>query len=181
MPENLPNADTRPQGPRAFFEFAAGTKPLIISFIGILVMALLVFPALPVGGELLDVKLFYSLADVQSAMRQYGSQGRTVYALASPTLDTLFPVLYVTFFAGLLYRFRPSDRLWLLAFIPVFAGVWDLCENAQIVTMLMEFPDISARQVAVASFFTSVKHVLSAVYELMALVFLLISLVRRFR
>lgn len=181
MPEVLQSADAGTAGCRKFFEFAAGTKPLIVSFIGVLLMALLVFPMLPVGGELLDVKLSYSLADVQAAMLQYGPQGRAVYALASPTVDTLFPILYVTFFAGLLYRFRPSERLWPLAFIPVFAGAWDLCENAQITTLLLQFPDISARQVALASFFTSVKHVLSAVYELMALLFLAIFMVRRFR
>lgn len=181
MSEPLPAAGASTKLLRKFFQFAAGTKPLIISFVGVLVMVLLVFPTLPVGGELLDVKLSYKLADVQAAMLQYGPQGRAVYALASPTVDTLFPILYVTFFAGLLYRFRPSERLWPLAFIPVFAGAWDLCENAQITTLLLQFPDISARQVAVASIFTSVKHAMSAVYELMAVVFLLIALVRRFR
>lgn len=166
---------------RKFFQFAAGTKPLVFTFIGVLVMVLLVFPALPVGGELLDVKLSYSLADVQAAMLQYGPHGRAVYALASPTVDTLFPLLYVTFFAGLLYRFRPTERLSVLAFIPVFAGVWDLCENAQIVTLLLQYPDLSAKQVAIASFFTSAKHLLGAVYELMALVFLAIFMVRRWK
>lgn len=181
MSEPLPAAGAMTKLLRRFFQFAAGTKPLIISFVGVLVMVLLVFPALPVGGELLDVKLSYNLADVQAAMLQYGPQGRAVYALASPTVDTLFPIMYVTFLAGLLYRFRPSERLWLLALIPVFAGAWDLCENAQITTLLLQFPDISARQVAVASIFTSVKHVLSAVCELMTVVFLLLFLVRRFR
>lgn len=164
-----------------FFKFAAGTTPLIVCFIGVLVMMLLVFPALPVGGELIDVKLRYSLADVQAAMLQYRPHGRAVYALASPTVDTLFPLLYVTFFAGLLYRFRPTERLWIMACIPIFAGVWDLCENVQITAMLLQYPDLSTRQVAAASFFTSVKHLLGAVYELTAVVFLAISLVRRLK
>lgn len=164
---------------RKYFEFAAGSMPLVISFIGILLMLLLVFPALPVGGELIDLKLQYTLADIQAAMLQYGPQGRAAYAWASPTVDTLFPVLYVTFFAGLIYRFRPSERLWVTAFIPVFAGVWDLCENAQITAMLLQYPKLSARQVEVASFFTTVKHGLSAVYELTALVYLLMNFVSR--
>jgi hypothetical protein len=166
---------------RKYFEFAARTTPLIFTFIGVLVMVLLVFPALPINGEMIDVKLRYTLADIQVAMLQYGPNGRAVYALASPTVDTLFPVLYVTFFAGLIYRFRPKERLWVMAFIPVLAGAWDLCENAQIVAMLLQFPDISANQVGVASFFTTVKHMLSAVYELTAIVFLLMFLVRRLK
>lgn len=166
---------------RNYFEFAAATTPLIVTFIGVMLMMLLIFPALPLNAEMIDLKLHYSLTDIQVAMTQYGPQGRAVYALASPTLDTLFPVLYVTFFAGLLYRFRPTERLWVMAFIPVVAGVWDLCENAQITAMLLQFPDLSARQVAAASFFTTAKHVLSAVYALTALVFLLMYFVRRLK
>lgn len=166
---------------RKYFEFAGGTTPLIVTFIGVLLMVLLVFPALPLSTGMIDVKLHYTLADIQATMLQYGPRGRAVYALASATLDTLFPVLYVTFFAGLIYRFRPTERWWAMAFIPVFAGAWDLCENAQIITMLLQFPDLSAAQVAAASFFTTVKHLMSAIYELTALVFLFMSLVRRLR
>ena len=165
---------------RKYFEFASGTKPLLISFAGVLLMVLWVFPSLPIGGEMIDLKLSYDLAAIQHAMLEYGAHGRAVYALASPTLDTLFPMLYVTFFAGLLYRFRPSERLWVTAFIPVVAGVWDLCENAQITAMLLQYPELSTRQVAVASFFTSTKHLLSALYEVAAVSFLLIYAARRF-
>ncbi len=165
---------------RRYFEYAARNRPLLISFAGVLLMVLWLFPSLPIGGQMIDLKLSYDPAEIQAAMVQYGAQGRAVYALASPTLDTLFPALYVTFFAGLLYRFRPNERLWLAAFIPVVAGVWDLCENAQIVTMLLQYPELSASQVAMASFFTSTKHVLGAVYEVVAVVFLLIYAVRKF-
>ena len=164
---------------RKYFEFASDTKPLLISFAGVLLMVLWVFPSLPIDGEMIDLKLSYDLAAIQQAMLQYGAHGRAVYALASPTLDTLFPLLYVTFFAGLLYRFRPNEKLWLAAFVPLVAGIWDLCENAQITAMLMQYPELSVRQVAVASFFTSTKHVLSAVYEVAAVTFLLIFAARR--
>ena len=165
---------------RKYFEFAAGTRPLLISFTGVLLMMLWIFPSLPIGGEMIDLKLSYDLAAIQHAMLQYGAHGRAVYALASPTLDTLFPLLYVTFFAGLLYRFRPNEKLWLAAFVPLVAGIWDLCENAQITAMLLQYPEISVRQVALASFFTSTKHVLSALYEVAAVSFLLIYAARRF-
>ncbi len=165
---------------RRYFELASGTKALLISFAGVLLMVLWVFPSLPINGEMIDLKLSYDLAEIEAAMLQYGVQGRAVYALASPTLDTLFPLLYVTFFAGLLYRFRPNEKMWLAAFIPLVAGIWDLCENAQITAMLLQYPELSARQVAVASFFTSTKHVLGALYEVAAAGFLLIYAARRF-
>ena len=165
---------------RSYFEFAAGTRSLLLSFAGVLLMVLWVFPSLAIGAEMIDLKLSYDLAAIQQSMLQYGASGRAIYALASPTVDTLFPVLYVTFFSGLLYRFRPNERLWLTAFIPVVAGLWDLCENAQITAMLLQYPELSARQVAVASFFTSTKHLLSALYEVAAVSFLLIYAARRF-
>ncbi len=166
---------------RRYFEFAAGTRPLLVSFLCVLLMVLAVFPALPINAQMIDLKLSYDLAEIQQAMQKYGAQGRIIYALASPTVDTLFPALYVTFFSGLLYRFRPSESLWMTAFIPVAAGLWDLCENAQITAMLLQYPELSARQVAVASFFTSTKHVLSAAFEVTAVLFLLVYSVRKFR
>lgn len=166
---------------RQCFEFAADTRVLISSLVGVLLLALLVFPVLPIGGDMIDLKLSYSLADIHASMLQYGPDGRTNYAVASATLDALFPAVYVTFFCGLLYRFRPSERLWVLAFIPLIAGLWDLCENAQIIALLLQYPEISATQVKLASFFTTSKHVMSALYELMAVVYLLIYLSRRLR
>lgn len=166
---------------RKYFAFAAATKTLIVSFIGVMLILLLVFPALPINGQLIDLKLSYTLADIKAAMDQYGAEGRAVYAWSCPTVDTLFPAFYVTFFAGLIYRFRPKEYLWVLAFIPVIAGAVDLCENVQITTMLLQYPDISAPQVAMASFFTTSKHVLSAVYELTAFALLGLFFVRRIK
>ena len=69
---------------RKYLEFAAGTRVLLLSFLGVLVMMLLVFPALPVNGELIDLKWSYTLTDIQAAMAPYGPRGRAVYALATP-------------------------------------------------------------------------------------------------
>ncbi len=49
------------------------------------------------------------------------------------------------------------ENLWWLASLPVLAGGLDLCENFQIVTMLIQYPDITATQVANASLFTELK------------------------
>lgn len=164
---------------RGYFEFAAKTPILIASFIGIVVLVASVFPALPVGGELLDLKPGYSHGEVVAAMEEYGADGRRLYAWMSPTLDTLFPLVYVTFFAGVIYRFRLTEKLWVLAFIPVVAGIWDLCENAQITAMLIQYPDISESQVGLASTFTQIKSsVFGPIYQLLALALLLIAGVR---
>ncbi len=162
-----------------YFRFASRTPVLLISGAGALLWLLLVFPSLPINGELLDVRAGYSYGELMCAMEQYGADGRRAYAWASPTVDTAFPMLYVTFFCGLLMRLRPSDGWAWLAWIPLFAGLWDLCENAQITAMLLMYPDISETQVAWASFFTHLKTLwIGPAYQLPALALVLVASVR---
>ena len=164
---------------RRYFAWAASTPVLVGSLTWSLITLLLLFPALPLGAPMLDVRDGYSYAELLDAMTQYGEHGRRVYAWASPSIDTLFPMAYVSLFSGILYRFRPSERLWVTAWIPVAAGVWDLCENAQITAMLLIFPAVSERQVAWASFFTHVKIAyIGPAYQLPTIAFLLIALWR---
>ena len=143
---------------RTYFEFASRAPVLGATLVAAMILLVAVFPALPIGGEMLDVKPGYTYDEVISALDGYGAQGRRVYAWSSATLDTVLPVVYVSFLAGLVYRFRPRECLWWLASLPVAAGVLDLCENIQIVLMLMQYPDIDAGQVASASLFTLSKR-----------------------
>jgi hypothetical protein len=165
--------------PNRYFRFASRTPVLLATGGGALTWLLFVFPSLPIGGDMLDVRSGYSHAELGAAMEQYGAAGRRVYAWASPTLDTAFAALYVTLFCGLLTRFRPSDGWTWLAWIPVFAGIWDLCENAQIVAMLLLYPDVGPTQVAWASFFTFMKTVwIGPAYQLPTLALLIAAALR---
>ena len=163
-----------------YFVFASRIPVLCTTLVGTLVWMFLVFPALPLGADMLDVRLGYSWQELGEAMEQYGASGRALYAWASPTLDTVFPMLYVTLFAGILTRFAPRDSWRVLAWLPVLAGAWDLCENAQITAMLLMYPDITPTQVEVASFFTRIKWLLvMPAYHVPAVVVLLVAVVRR--
>lgn len=165
--------------PNRYFRFASRTPVLLTTGAGVLLWLLVVFPALPIGGDVLDIRSGYSHAELVAAMEHYGAAGRRVYAWASPTVDTAFPALYVTLFCGLLTRFRPSDGWTWLAWIPVFAGAWDLCENAQIVAMLLMYPDVGETQVAWASFFTYAKTVwIGPAYQLPTLALLIAAALR---
>ncbi len=158
-----------------YFEFAAKTKVLILTFIGTLLFALVIFPNLPIGGESLDARLHYDIALVHELMAQYGEDGRRIYSMASPTLDTLFPLIYMTFFVGLIYRLRANDLFGWLAIIPVITGFVDLGENIQITTILLQYPDISAGQVQSASLFTQTKTILVFVTGFLAIGFVLLA------
>lgn len=161
-----------------YFAFAARTPTLVAAGSASAAFMLAVFPALPLGAPLIDLLPHYSLVDIEHLMRQYGPEGRRLHAWATPTLDTLFPLAYVTFFAGLLHRFAPHPRWRRTAWLPVFAGAWDLAENVQITAMLIDYPVLSATQVACASFFTQVKHALTPVYTLLGAAFGVLAAVR---
>ena len=111
-------------------------------------------------------------------MEDYGESGRSLYAWTSLTLDTVFPLVYVTFLVGMIHRFRPMDSLWRLVFLPVAAGIADLAENAQVTAMLLQHPHLSQGQVAAASLFTQAKHVLLGASLLLALAFPAIAAAR---
>jgi len=163
----------------ALFEFASRTPVLIGTFATASVLLVVVFPALPLGGQLLDATLGYTHDEVMAAMSGYGADGRRVYALASLTADTLLPVAYVGFLAGLVFRLRPGEGHGVLAYLPVAAGGLDLCENAQIVAMLVGFPEITPGQVAAASLFTQLKHGALLASVCLAATLVVIALVRR--
>ena len=139
---------------RTYFESISTTPALSATLLATLILVFAVFPALPIGGEMLDVKSGYTYREAVVALEGYGEQGRRVYAWSSATLDTLLPVVYVSLLAGLVYRFRPTERLWTLAYLPIGAGVLDLCESIQIIFLLVLYPEVSAPQVASASLFT---------------------------
>lgn len=159
-------------------EFAART-PVLVATAGAAIALLFVFPALPVGGELLDARFGYSHAEANTAMSAYGEQGRRVYVWASLTMDTLLPIAYAGFLAGVLYRLRPRDGLRTLALLPVAAGLLDLLENAQIVAMLIGYPDVAPGQVALASLTNQAKTCVFLAAVALVAVFVVLALVRR--
>lgn len=138
-----------------------------------------VFPALPIGGEMLDVKSGYTYREAVAALESYGEAGRRVYLWSSSTLDTLLPIAYASLLAGLVYRFRPTERLWTLVYLPIGAGVLDLCENVQIILLLVLYPEISAGQVASASLFTWSKGHALSICVLLAATLAAVAAVRR--
>ena len=139
-----------------YFEFASRVPVLAATFVGTVAL-LVLFQAIPVGGELLDVRQGYGHDEAMAALTGYGADGRRLYAWSSATLDTLLPCLYTTFLVGLIYRFRPTDAFRVLAWLPLVAAALDFAENGQIIAMLVQYPEVSVRQVAVASAFTVAK------------------------
>ena len=159
------------------------TRPSVILGSLVLTIALfLCFPLVPIGGDMLDVRTSgYVLDEAMAALDGYGAAGRRAYMMASLTLDTLFPLAYVTLLAGVIYRYRPTDRWGWLALAPVVTGLVDLGENLQVVGLLLSYPDLSSTQVAAASAFTITKSIMFVAVIAMAVLMAVVALVSRSR
>ena len=162
-----------------YLAFAARKPVLAASFIGTVVM-FFVFQLLEghIGGALIDTTLNYGPGRVIELMKSYGEQGRNFYVIASPPIDTLFLLIYVTFYAGMIYALVSAAHLKPLVYVPIAGGIADLLENAQIVLMLVQYPDISAAQVEAASMVTWIKFILICATMLIILMLLLVRSVR---
>lgn len=117
---------------KTYFEFVSQTKILLASFGLTWLFLLVIFPQLAGDTESLDVRLDgYDYAEAMAALEAFGEAGRARYAWISPTLDTLFPICYVSFYAGVLYRFAPHEKMKALAYLPVFGGFLTLARTSK--------------------------------------------------
>ena len=159
------------------------TRPPVMLGSFVLTVALfLCFPLVPIGGEMLDVRTGgYALDEAMAALDGYGAAGRRAHLVASLTLDTLLPLAYVTFLAGVIYRWRHTDRWGWLALVPVVAGLVDLGENLQVVGLLLSYPALGATQVAAASAFTVAKSIMFVAAIAIAVIVAAVALVSRAR
>ena len=161
-----------------YFEFAS--RPAVLGATFVLTVLLLVgFNQVPIGGELLDVRPGYDTDTAMAALDGYGADGRRIYFWSSLTLDTLLPLCYATFLAGILHWLAPHPRLRFLKWLPLVLCLVDFGENAQIMLMLLQFPEVSPGQIGLASTFTQIKGPLFAACFGLALVVVVIALVRR--
>ena len=161
-----------------YLEFVAKTPVLVVAFL-VAVAVGVIFQALPIGGEMLDVRQGYSHGEVVAAMEQYGDAGRRTYFWASASLDTLFPIVACSLLAGLIFRLRPNERLGALALLPVAGALFDIGENVQIMAMLANPASVAATQVALASTFTELKWLAVNASLLLVLAFGALALFRR--
>lgn len=124
----------------------------------------------------------YSYAEAIELLKSLGPKGRNVYLTIQIPIDLVYPAMFGVSYALMLTwilkaRLPKNSRIYLLAFVPIFAGLFDYLENASIVSMLYAFPDISENLVTTASSFTIAKSVFTTLFFLvllLALVYLAI-------
>lgn len=110
----------------------------------------------------LDLMFFYTPAEAFAMIEKYGPDGRDIYFKIELTADILYPIVYTLFYAFLLSwlfqrGFKPESRMQKYNVMPVGAFLFDLLENAGIVTMLSMYPAQPAAMAWLTMLFGSLK------------------------
>lgn len=108
----------------------------------------------------------YSFAEAVLLLDSLGPEGRDAYLFPQLALDFVYPGLFAVCYSLMLTwvfakRFPSGSRIFYLAILPVFAGLFDYVENLLIIRMIMKFPDISEGSAAAASIATVLKSAFS--------------------
>ncbi len=146
-----------------------------------LLLTFLVFPiiagqlgTLSGGVGMLDTQFSYTPQQAFQAVEAYGAQGRPLYGISALTADLLYPVVYSLLLAlALVYTFRrafpPQSPLQGTVYLPFFAALADLLENACVVILLASYPQQPESVAQAANLFTGLKWGLLLVSIILAL------------
>lgn len=109
-----------------------------VSLLFLLVFGAVIVPAIEAvtGGPPPDLVLFQTPAELASWLERGGDEVRRLYGWFL-VADSLYPVVYGLFFAGLLWWLHPGGKAWHLA---VYAVVADYLENAMHAIVLASYP-----------------------------------------
>jgi len=135
-----------------FHSWTSGWRVLILLVADGLMMGYI----MPVAGAILalaanasvtplDLMFFYTPDKAFAMIEKYGEAGRALYMKIELTADILYPIVY-TFFYGLLLSwlmqraYKPESKMQKLNAMPAGAWLFDLLENAGIVSMLSMYP-----------------------------------------
>ncbi|HEV2718408.1 MAG TPA: hypothetical protein VG323_00195, partial [Thermoanaerobaculia bacterium] len=78
-------------------------------------------------------------ADIPRILQDFDAhQQLDCYLTQETTLDLLYPAIYGLFFAVCIVRIRPKRWRWLIV-IPYAAGVFDYCENATFIALVLGY------------------------------------------
>ena len=141
-----------------YLQFVSSTKSQFFIFI-LLNICGLIFFFLPhnIFSNMLDLKFFYNEDIVIKNFNAIGTDGRSVYVLTSPLLDTLYPILYTSLFLGAYVKLFKSSLI--ILFLPLTAFSFDILENIQITMLNLNFPNINENHVYLSSMATSAKWI----------------------
>ena len=166
-----------------YLQKVASGKAVFISFIlTMAVYLLMLFYSIPrVESFAPGIALFdlsptgYSYQHAILLLETLGETGRNVYLYQQLPIDFIYPGLFAISYSLLLVWlftkiFAAGSRMFYLAWVPVFAGLFDYLENISIISMIRSFPGLPQELVMIASTFSILKSLFTMAFFLLLFV-----------
>ena len=173
-----------------FLKHLEGKKVLVWFLISSAVygtMAVFTLPRLQMlanGLQLFDVKMDgYTPEYALRLLLALGQEGRHIYLTQQMPLDMLYPFTFAVsnslIIAWLLHKLNWFESpAFYLVLLPIVGGLLDYFENFTVITMLLQFPDVSTPIAELANMFTRTKLLVSIPAFVSLIVLLIILLVK---
>lgn len=128
--------------------------------------------------ESLDARTEYTLNEVSELFATMKTEGLTVYIFILRKIDMIFPVIYALlfFFILIAQTKRLNNKTLYLAFVPFIAMIFDYLENFSILKLITQYPNLSLKQVQLASTFTQLKWVCILITFILILITFLLNI-----
>lgn len=134
----------------------------------------------------LDLMIFATPDKIFDMIERYGDSGRVFYRNVELTADIVYPIVY-TFAFGLLISwlfkrgFAPNSNLRKYNVAPVYAFIFDMFENLNIVTLLSIFPSQPVILGWTLFVFTIIKWFFAVVSIVLILIGLVMAIKNKFK
>lgn len=165
----------------------SGKKVLVLFVLTNIVYAFMLIVTIPKtmelsnGMKLLDMMpAGYDVNYVSELFNLLGEYGRGVYLTNQIPVDMIYPALFgLTYCLLLAYLLKKINKFTIpfryLCLLPVIAGIADYCENFGIITMLINYPDLTAFTANATNLFSVVKSISTSIF-FVVLIMVLIAL-----
>jgi hypothetical protein len=127
----------------------------------------------------IDLQLHYSVDKLYEMVEAYGEDGRRFYITFSTTGDVVYPIVYSSLFSliiTLLYRraFLAQSIMHRLPLLVYLTLVFDLIENACIITVMVSLPNKLTTIAQLSNMFTMAKWSMAGVSIILLLIGLIV-------
>lgn len=152
-----------------------GTTILIPFILAVVVYTIMMTVTIPKvmtysgGMKILDMMpAGYDIAYVDSLLETLGEKGRNAYLYNQIPLDLIYPLLFgislCLILAYVLKRLGKLESNWFyICLLPLFAALFDYCENIGIITLLKSYPNNANTLAQVTNVFSVLKSSFSTI------------------
>ena len=128
------------------------------------------------GMKLLDMMpMGYDLKYINNLFEALDQNGRDIYLYIQIPVDLLYPLLFGMSNCLLMaYFLKKLDKLnsvlFYLCWLPIIAGIADYLENFGIISMLVNYPNLSPNAAILTNIFTLIKSLITTAYFILLII-----------